>query len=188
MALHRDGARAILSWGCSAALTPGLRAGELLLPERFITVAGETITPHHNWWLSLLQCLGKNFRPATVPLAGTDRLLATPQDKRLLNESTGAAAADMETASLASWAQEHDVPFVAIRSVSDGVDTVLPKAIQVATDDQGDIDTLKLFHHILRHPGQIPDLIQLARQFRCAHRRLAHVARIIEPTMFCLPC
>ncbi len=187
-ALRDRGARAILSWGCSAALIPELTPGDLLLPETFVTPDGESVTPDQDWWIKLIRCLEAVICPVTQPLVGTDEILATSEDKLRLHRRTGAAAADMETAFLARWAKHHAMPFVAIRSISDCAGTSLPAAIQKGVDSHGGIDILALCQHLLRHPGQIPPLIRLGRQFRCAHNRLLQVAETIRPHGFCLPC
>ena len=187
-ALRQKGAVALMSWGCSAALTPALHAGDLLLPERFVMPGGESAHSDRAWQQRLAERLRTLTPPHTAPLAGSDAILATSDDKQRLQRQTGAAAADMEAAFLARWAKRSAMPFVAIRSISDCARTGLPTAVQAATDDQGDIDLLKLIHHIACHPGQIPSLIRLSRQFGRARNRLLQAAEALRPNGFCLPC
>jgi adenosylhomocysteine nucleosidase len=55
-----------------------------------------------------------------------DRVLTRSVDKRQLHVSTGAVGIDMESAAIGEVAQKHAVPFLIIRTVSDGVNEDLP--------------------------------------------------------------
>src|SRR6187551_1606882 len=54
-----------------------------------------------------------------------NELVATPEAKRRLADRTGAEAVDMESAEVAAVCAEHGVPFLAVRAVSDDVETAL---------------------------------------------------------------
>lgn len=184
--LLKAGACAILSWGCSAGLTPQLANGALLLPRDFLLPTGARITADWAWWSSL-HCLLVDFNPFLDTLAGSEQVLATPARKQALFEATGASAVDMESPFLADWAAERGLPFVAVRSVCDTVATAIPQAVLTASDEQGQISLLRLLAGIWRQPYQLKDLIELAFQFRTAHASLARVAARLCPQRFGLP-
>ncbi|GAB6068022.1 purine phosphorylase [Methylothermus subterraneus] len=187
--LYRAGARALLSWGCAAALESGLAAGTLLLPQGFVFPHGPiSFLADLGWWSHLHRILA-GVRPlVTAPLAGSDRVLATLAHKRALHKATGAAAADMESAFLAGWAAERRLPFLAVRAIADTATTPVPKAILTADDGRGGISLPKLGLGLLRQPRQIKEAIALGRKFRAAHARLAQAAQCLLPQGFGLPC
>lgn len=187
-ALTSQGADALLSWGCSAALDPAVDAGQLLLPDTFIAEDGSTHHPDHAWWTRLGKELSRSLEPVTRSVIGTSTLLARPKDKARLFAQTGACAADMESPWLACWARQRGIPFAAIRAVSDRTDAMLPSAIEIASGPGGDIDMIRLVTHLATHPGEIPALIALGRQFAHARSRLAEAAAVLHPKDFGLSC
>lgn len=187
-ALNSQGADALLSWGCSAALDPALDAGQLLLPETFIGEDGSSHYPDHTWWTRLRKALSQPLEPLTQSVTGTSTLLAKPTDKARLFGKTGACAADMESPWLACWARQRGIPFAAVRAVSDRADATLPAAIGIASGPVGDIDIIRMLAHLVVHPGEIPALITLGRQFARARSRLAEAAAVLQQKDFGLSC
>lgn len=185
--LFRTGARAILNWGCAAALTPGLAAGTLLLPRCFVIPEGSGATADPGWWSNLYQVLAGSLPITTTPLASSRRILATPAHKQALHEATGATAADMESAFLARWTAERRLPFAALRAISDTATTTLPDPVLAADDGQGGISLPRLLGRLLHHPSQLRDLIDLGRQFHAAHTHLSQAADLLSAHRFCLP-
>ena len=184
--LHRKGATSLLNWGCAAALSPEVTPGRLLMPASFILPDHTTVHCDPAWWRRLNQPLA-DLKPAVTPLASTRTILATPQTKRKLHQETGAMAADMESAFLAQWCQEHRIPFVAIRAVSDDANTAVPAVVQGACGRDGTIDLWQLLRQLLRHPGQTAALLRLGRQFQYARDTLVAAADRLLPMKFCLP-
>lgn len=186
--LYQAGACAVLSWGCAAALQPGLMPGTLLLPQSFLfrgrdDPAGRPYIADPNWWSSLHRLLA-NLNPFTGPLAGSEQILTTPACKQALHLATGAFAADMESAFLARWAAERRLPFAALRAIADTATTVVPKAVLAADDGQGGISLPRLAYRMLRHPNQLKELIALSRQFHAAHTCLSQAAERLLPQCF----
>ena len=59
-------------------------------------------------------------------ILGLDRMLSSPQDKADGFARRGALAVDMESHHVARAAGERDLPFIAVRAVSDQADEILP--------------------------------------------------------------
>ena len=55
-----------------------------------------------------------------------DRVLTNTGEKRQLHVDTGAIGVDMESAAIGEVAQEHGVPFLIVRAISDGAHDDLP--------------------------------------------------------------
>ncbi len=62
----------------------------------------------------------------TGRFVSVDHVLTHSVDKHKLKASTGAVGVDMESAAIGGVAQEHDLPFLIVRTISDGVNEDLP--------------------------------------------------------------
>jgi hypothetical protein len=78
----------------------------------------------------------------------------------------------METAHVARWCAEHDVPFASVRAVSDDVHTALSPRL-VALLGGGRVSPGRLLANVARQPRLASELWRLARQTRLASARLA---------------
>lgn len=187
-ALHQQGARALLSWGCAAALAPKVGAGTLILPKRFLVPdsGGYKVCRADPHWQAELHKILAGLPLLVSDLVGSDRVLATPTQKQALFKATGAAAADMESAFLACWSAKRQIPFAALRAISDTASTAIPSAI-LASALQGSISPWRLFGQLLFHPQAIPALFTLGLQFRTALRLLTQAAKLLLPLRFGWP-
>jgi hypothetical protein len=111
---------------------------------------------------SLTAALGSTSIGAAI--AGADVALVDVAMKAALRQRSGAAVVDMESHIAASYAATHSIPFAAIRVVCDPADHGLPPLVGEALTPQGDVSLLGVLGSLLRHPGQIPALLRLARQ------------------------
>jgi len=186
-ALQKEGASAILNWGCAAALADNLMPGQLLLPETLITRERDALKVDETWRKRIQNTLAGSFTCRSEPLAASDEILATPAAKRELHAATGAAAADMESTALARWAEAQKIPFVALRAIADHTESRIPEAVLTATDDTGGIALPRLLNHLLRHPTQIFALLALGRQFSAARTSLTAAGKLLLAHNFCLP-
>jgi adenosylhomocysteine nucleosidase len=114
--------------------------------------------------------------------------VATPEQKRNLAKSYGAQAADMEAAAVARGAQARNIPFCAVKAISDGVNFVLPPIDRYVRSD-GQLETVMLVVHIVLRPWIWRSVIQLARQSARASvtlcKLLQHFGRVEDekPTL-----
>ncbi len=188
-ALHQQGARALLSWGCAAALAPKVGAGTLMLPERFLVPkpSGYKVCSADPHWQAKLHKILEGLPLLESDLAGSDRILATPTQKQALFKATGSVAADMESAFLASWSAKRQIPFAAVRAISDTASTAIPSAILASDDGEGSISPWRLFGELLFQPQEIPALFTLGLQFRAALSLLTQAAKLLLPLRFGWP-
>jgi adenosylhomocysteine nucleosidase len=115
------------------------------------------------------------FTPHTI-FAGS-QIVADAASKRILYTETHSQAVDLESGAVANVAAANDLPFVVVRAICDPAGRNLPPAALIALDAQGGIGFTGIFRSILRHPGQIPDLLALARDAALARRALIQVAK-----------
>jgi adenosylhomocysteine nucleosidase len=187
------GAGALVSWGVAAGLNSA-QPGELVLADRVIALptgdqsgrAGlRALWATASWTDRLAARL-----PTPIlrgPIAGADRVLSSPQEKRAAG-SSGALAADMETAAVAGVAQGAGIPWIAIRAISDGADHTLPSSVIHAINSAGEIRLSRLAAGLARHPMEVAELPRIARGFNAALRTLRSVSAAVGPTLLAPNC
>lgn len=101
-----------------------------------------------------------------------DHLVSDPAEKRRLGQLHDADAVDMESAAVAAACAAAGVPFVAVRAVSDTVDTALsPELVRLLSG--GNVSVLKAIWALVRKPSLLGEFCRLARDTKLAARNLA---------------
>jgi adenosylhomocysteine nucleosidase len=177
--LVSQGAKALLSWGCAAALDDRTRPGRLIIPERIIGASGEIHKVNAEWHQRLCKTLEHKHPVHTEALVESDAIIKTAAEKRALAKRTHAAATDMESAAQARLAQQHGIPFMAIRAIVDTVSTDIPENVLKALDPQGNISVWKLFTSSYLVPRDWMKIVQLGIQFSAARRTLRKTRKLV---------
>ena len=120
---------------------------------------GVDVPADPRWMLALAERVSY-ARVADV--AGSDRIVALPSDKRELHTSTGASIVDTESHVVARVAQDSNVPFAVFRVVCDPVGRRLTTAAHAAFGSAGEIRMKEVLQSIARSPAQIRPLARLA--------------------------
>ena len=120
----------VISAGIAGALVPELHVGETIFPALVIDLQDGS---RHETAI-------KNAPVANTPL-GRTTLVSSPQivgvaQKQQLAKSYGAQAVDMESAAIARAAMTHNLPFLAIKSISDEHDFEMPEMAHFVLDGQ----------------------------------------------------
>ena len=173
--LEAGGASALMSFGFAGALDPDLRPGDLILPEsiRF----GHSFEVDLNWRDRLLQCLPGSLRIAGGVLAASSKVLTSTTAKRELAQTDGACAVDMESGAVAEVAARADLPFLAIRAISDPAGFSPPPVLLDAVRQDGSADLSRLLPLLLRRSLTVGTLLRLAKDSRAACSTLSTVVR-----------
>ncbi|MEM9059070.1 MAG: hypothetical protein AAGD13_01290 [Pseudomonadota bacterium] len=154
-----SGVAALVSWGIAGGLDPALPSGSLIVPDTVIDSDGAHLP------LAGLRPLDRTRESA---IAGSDRIVTTPEDKSVLHRATGAVAVDMESHRIARVAQAAGIPCLAIRAVSDTAARSLPPGTASALDARG---RPRVFHVILglaRAPYRLGALLSAKRDLDTA--------------------
>ena len=178
--LIAKGATHLISWGCVGGLKAGLQPGDLVLPELIVDLNHNRFGADREWYAHCYEILSASVVVHTGTLLTSTQLVAVSQEKKQLQLKTGAIAVDMESIAVARVAQQHQRPFVAIKAIIDAVNTNLPQAINYALNPQGEVELQKLLLYILRHPVEIPRLINIAFDFRQSRKTLLLVAKQLD--------
>lgn len=197
--------KAVFSFGVAGGLDPTLQPGDLLLSTQVMSQSlGTSGKMVEQSWMGnstmLLTATLKmqkdhhiTFRRGVflgTDLEARDNEKAEQVDFRKL---TGADIIDNESHIAAQFASEHNLPFIAVRAVSDSVNHPLPPAALLPLDaETGAPDGKAIAQSLLQHPLQIPALIRTAWEYHKAIRALknfrTHIgfASLAPDTQACL--
>lgn len=155
----------VISAGVCGALAPELKAGDMILPESVIGVAGErlnvTAGPH-----AAAVKLAPGAR--TGLLLTSPEVLGSPEAKAERFGATGAVAVDLESAIILAWALRQGCPSLVVRAVSDRAGQRLPAELVELVTGEGRLKAGRALAMALTHPGTIPHALLLQRGTRRA--------------------
>jgi adenosylhomocysteine nucleosidase len=164
--------RGVISFGVAGGLDPSLKSGD-------VVVATEVLSGDTRWFagLSLGEdqianiALGRR-RVVRGGLAGVEQVVVGQSCKAALRSETGAAAVDMESHIAAAYAAENDLPFAALRVISDPASRALPALARAAIKPNGDIDLRKIVSGVARNPKALRALVSTGIDFNRALKSL----------------
>jgi len=111
------------------------------------------------------------------PLAETGTVLASPEAKLRLGRETGAVAADMESAAVASVAKDLGIPWIVVRAIADPAGDALPNAVLENVDEEGTIDPSAVLRSAATSLRQMRSLIHLGRHHARAGRAMRRLVQ-----------
>lgn len=163
------GRRVILA-GIAGGLDPSLHLGFVATAGKIVGAGAEQAAEHPSFFPTIL-------KDPAVTIASVDRVCATPADKQLLRERTGASLVDMESGAFAAAATVRGWKWGVVRGVSDradhGVDQWLIDILKV----DGSVDAPALLRAICASPRRLAMMVAINR---FASATLAAVAREID--------
>ena len=176
------GVTGVVSFGLAGGLDPALEAGMLVVPEEVRGAAGQTWPVDGAWRAQVLDRLGSAAEASGGSLMACARPLISVRDKQAARQSSGAVAADMESAAIATAAEETGMKLLVVRAIADDAVTALPPAAR-AMGPSGQLLPGKLLVSLARRPWQLPALIGLGLKTRRACSALeGTVGALVGPT------
>jgi hopanoid-associated phosphorylase len=164
----RGGCSGIISFGIAGGLAPALAPGHWVVASKVVSGIGQ-FTTDRLWAQRLLQRLPDAVHAA---IFGVDAPVVEAATKHMLGERTRTVAVDMESHVAARVAAVHGLPFAACRVIIDPAHRTLPPAALVGLRPDGTPDAPAVLRSLMRHPRQLPALIQTALDARAARRAL----------------
>jgi len=154
----------IISAGVAGALAPELHVGETMFPA--LIIDSQDGSRH--------ETAIKNAPVANTPL-GRTTVVSSPQisgtaQKQQLAKSYGAHAVDMESAAVARAAMTHNLPFLAIKSISDEYDFEMPEMAHFIRN--GQFHEKRFALHVALRPWLWFRVLRLARNTKIASENL----------------
>jgi adenosylhomocysteine nucleosidase len=155
------GATALLSFGIAGGIDPAVRPGAVVLAREVVLPDGGRLAADAAW-ADKVALAARDMTPHRAPIAGTDRILTSVEQKSELRHRTGAMAVDMESHGVARAAARRAVPFLVIRAVADPAERALPRSAVAGLDAAGTVRPLATLAAIAADPRQISALFGVA--------------------------
>jgi hopanoid-associated phosphorylase len=171
--LQAGGATCLMSFGVAGALDPKLRPGDLVLPESIYS--GRLLPVSLTWRDRVQERLPSHLRIIGGKLATSKKVLTSLIAKREFAETTGAFAVDLESGAIAEVAESSDMPFLAIRAISDPIEFSPPLALLDTVNPDGSANLSQILSLLLQRSVTLSTLLQLARDVRTARSTLSTV-------------
>lgn len=171
------GVAGVISFGLAGGLDPALVSGDLVIATSVIAWSRSFRTD-----AALTDSLAAAQKAAGLRLsdgvfAGVDGTVLTPEGKADLRTRTGAVACDMESHVAARYAAACNVPFAALRAISDPADRALPALAAQALTPEGGIDYRSVIAGLARAPRDLGALMAAGRDSSAAFATLRRAAR-----------
>jgi adenosylhomocysteine nucleosidase len=153
--------KAVVLSGYGGALVPQLKLGQIIVSTNFTS---EELLP----FLRLLS--GFDF----AAFCTADEIAGTTEKRDWYAQSMKAQVIDMETAGVADFVREREIPFLAVRVISDEYKTVLPSAALAAGFDPAlnRPTPVRLLKHLALHSRDIRPFKEFVANLGIARRML----------------
>jgi adenosylhomocysteine nucleosidase len=153
--------RAFVLAGYGGALIPALKVGQVAVSGNYST---SDVVP----FVKLLS--GFDF----ASFVTVDEIAATPAERDRLARASRGQVVDMETSAVYDVVYPREIPFIAVRVISDEYAHVLPvRALAAGFDPgRGRATPLRLLAHLALHWGDIPPFVHFVRNLGIARRAL----------------
>jgi adenosylhomocysteine nucleosidase len=165
----------IASIGVAGGLDPALIAGTLLVPAAIVTSDNQLVETDSKWRAKFSTALPS--KPPSTLHMGMDVAVANPKDKEGLFREYKAHAVDMESHILGEYAKQRGMPFIIIRTVADTAKDAIPEAALAGLSETGNVLPFQVIRRLVPNPGQLPALLQLARDSRAAINSLKTIPK-----------
>jgi adenosylhomocysteine nucleosidase len=172
------GANCLMSFGIAGALSPHLRAGDVVISAEVISEGGHWRADER--FQARVADLAREIGAARGAVMGADAILATELEKTRAWNRTGALAVDLESDVVARIATEAGIPFLVARTIADTACRELPPAALLPLSEAGTPNLARVLCSVVRRPHQIGTLIGLALETRMALLALAGPARALR--------
>lgn len=159
--------RWLLSCGFAGALQSDLSVGSILVADSIVDQHGQNVQVD----------LHMPADPARGLFIGrlltADEIVRTVALKRELGEQHSALAVDQESLAVAQVAREHKTPFLAVRVISDDLNSDLPPEILSIVGATGSVRFGAALGALWKRPASAKDMWRLREQAQSAASRLA---------------
>jgi len=158
----------LVSFGVAGGLSPSLSPGSCVVASEIFSGTSRLMTDR-SWSQSLLHAIPNAIYGGIV---GVPTPIAYPEAKRALYADCGAVAVDMESHVVASVAAANDLPFAAIRVITDPADRAVPQVALAAMRPNGTVSIAAMIRSIMKHPNELGALMQTTRDVVAARAAL----------------
>jgi len=178
--LDTTGLRAVVSFGIAGGLDPSLHPGDVVVATAVIADTGA-------WKMSksVVSAMADRVRASGIEVAqgalvGVEEPVLLPTEKAAIRRETDAIAVDMESHIGAAYAAANDLPFAAIRVISDPAIRALPPLAKRALKADGRVDFGAVAAGLARAPSEISKLLRAGGDVGRAFAGLRRCRRFLD--------
>lgn len=168
----------VIGVGYAGALAESLETGSLILASEILRASGDKIEATFNADDSLLSVCRKTLAEDKMLEEGRvitlKNALTDPEQKREAAQKFGAIAVDMESAALAAFCEDRQIPFIVLRAILDPVSVKVPDPSEFL-DREKRISKRKILKYVAKNPQAIWELPRLGAQAKQVRQRIAEV-------------
>lgn len=157
----------VLSCGFSGALRPGMALGHIVMANAICDTHGQELAVDVN----MAADPGRGLHVGRILTA--DEIIRTVAEKQALAERFDALAVDMESLAVAQVCRERQVPFLAVRVISDDLSADLPPEILSLLASSGTMRLGAALGSLWKRPGSAKEMWRLREHARQAAEQLA---------------
>ena len=161
--------KALILAGYGGALVPPLKVGQVLVSSNLSSDAV----------LGFLRMLsGFDF----ASFGTIDEVVGTPEGRDAIAQACEAQVADMETEAVANVVISRQVPFLAVRAISDDYQHVLPVGALAAAfnPSRGKPTPMRLLSYLAMHPGEIGPMGKFIGDLSLARKNLTRFLQTLN--------
>ncbi|HUI97074.1 MAG TPA: phosphorylase [Xanthobacteraceae bacterium] len=178
--LDPSGLRAVISFGIAGGLHPALEPGDVVVATAVIAEKGTWKVPGAVVSAMAERVGASGISVSRGALVGVEEPVLLPSTKARMHEATDAIAVDMESHIGAAYAADNQLPFAAIRVISDPAVRALPPLAKKALKPDGRVDFAAVFSGLARAPSEITTLIRAGGDAGRAFAGLRRCRRFLD--------
>ena len=179
--LRSSNVELLVSFGTAAALDPGLKSGDVVLPANVILANKQSLNIASTYRERILQDLQHYpFNVHTGDMCESKAVIGNPAEKLELFNLHSAIALDMESGIIASAAAALQLPMIVLRIVVDEADTSIPHEVLECCDEYGNARPLLLALAVLKKPRLLRRLITLGKHYGKARKGMTWLSKNID--------
>lgn len=167
--LRQAGAKRLLSFGCAGGLAPTIEVGNILVADR--VVEGDDSFQAD----TALSALFGAEKAGRGDVLHSSAIVTKSSEKQALYRKTGCVAVDMESGIVA----RSGLPFAVLRVICDEAVRDLPHAASGSLKG-GKVHMPALLTSLLRHPGQVGELMKLGRDAVKARKAMHDFLKLVS--------
>ncbi len=166
--------------GFGGALYPSSKAGDMIWAQSVVDFSGGAATavdiadPY-----GLAEKLSGNIDMKRGTVVTLSEWMGKKEIAAALPGDFPFAVCDMETYPAARYCTEREIPFFALRAVTDTFDEEIPPELFTVTDEAGKYELPRALSIILGQPHLIPDIIRLGRNSKIAAEKLYEGVKLL---------
>ncbi|HSB30826.1 MAG TPA: hypothetical protein VLD55_04425 [Candidatus Sulfobium mesophilum] len=176
----------ILSLGFGGALHEGLAAGELVRASRIIFLRDEpkdALSPQTSDISlpepNLTDFPGRSMSLREGCIVTLEHPMTKPEIRNILPDGIPFPVCDMETFALATTAVRSQIPFFAVRAITDTSYQEIPREVFDLIDSSGKTSYARLLISVLKKPGLVKTLIWLGLNSEKAAKSLGDLVKSV---------